>query len=241
MGPDVFHPKARQRPLGPDDSRNPIRQRRHGLSVAQQDAMRAAQHGLCAICRRPNQALQIDHDHRHHPGRYGCPGCIRGMTLSTLQPGPRMARRRERRAGHHLSRRDAVSILAAYRAALDPAELFRQAFWIDPLPWQRDYLREDADLCVLKGRQVGCSTAGAAKAIHVARHRDGANAVIVSPSLKQSTEVLTKARAGVRNLGLRLRKDSASTLAARQRQPDHLPPRHAPIGTRLVGSPADRR
>jgi hypothetical protein len=24
----------------------------------------------------------MDHDHRHHPGRMGCPECVRGMTCN---------------------------------------------------------------------------------------------------------------------------------------------------------------
>jgi hypothetical protein len=40
------------------------RLRRHGLSVAEFDAMFARQHGACAICERPFQCTPcIDHDH----------------------------------------------------------------------------------------------------------------------------------------------------------------------------------
>jgi hypothetical protein len=70
--------RPRQRPLGPTDSRAPVRRRRHGLSVAEQDALRAAQGGVCAICRRPGP-LYVDHDHRHCPGKEGCSRCVRGM------------------------------------------------------------------------------------------------------------------------------------------------------------------
>ena len=37
------------------------------------------QRGLCAICGRPGQRLQVDHDHRHCPGRMGCRRCVRGL------------------------------------------------------------------------------------------------------------------------------------------------------------------
>lgn len=97
-------------------------------------------------------------------------------------------------------------------AALDPAVTFADAFGEDPLPWQVDYLREHRPTVVLKGRQVGASTAAAALGIHVVRYRRDVNVVIVSPSLKQSTEITTRARAGLRQLGERLVQDSTSLL-----------------------------
>jgi hypothetical protein len=105
-----------------------------------------------------------------------------------------------------------MSLAADLLAAIDPAVTFREAFGTDPLGWQFDYLRETRPTAVLKGRQVGASTAAAALAIHTTRYRLGVNAVIVSPSLKQSTEITTRARAGLRGLGLRLVQDSASML-----------------------------
>jgi hypothetical protein len=105
-----------------------------------------------------------------------------------------------------------MTIAADFRAALDPAVLFSAAFGLEPLPWQVGYLREDRPTAVLKGRQVGASLAAAALAIHTARYWPDANVVIVSPSLKQSTEITTRARAGLRNLGDVLRQDSASML-----------------------------
>jgi tRNA(Met) C34 N-acetyltransferase TmcA len=105
-----------------------------------------------------------------------------------------------------------MSLAADFRAALDPAETFRAAFELEPLDWQVDYLREERNAAVLKGRQTGASTAAAALAIHTARTWSDANAVIVSPSLKQSTEICTRARIGLRNLGARLTQDSTSTL-----------------------------
>jgi hypothetical protein len=98
------------------------------------------------------------------------------------------------------------------RTALDPAVLFEQAFELEPLPWQCGYLRETRPTVVLKGRQVGASLSAAALAIHTARYWRDVNVVIVSPSLKQSTEITTRARAGLRNLGAGLVQDSTSTL-----------------------------
>jgi terminase large subunit-like protein len=105
-----------------------------------------------------------------------------------------------------------MSLTADLRAALDPAVLFEMAFGMPPLDWQRDYLRETRSTVVLKGRQVGASSAAAGLAIHTARHHPGSNAVIVSPSLKQSTEITSRARMGLRNLGVRLDQDSTSVL-----------------------------
>ena len=36
------------------------------------------QGGACAICERTDRPLQVDHDHRHCPGREGCRQCVRG-------------------------------------------------------------------------------------------------------------------------------------------------------------------
>jgi hypothetical protein len=48
------------------------------------DALVAEQGGSCAICGvpyedKPGHRLAVDHDHRHCPGRIGCPVCIRGL------------------------------------------------------------------------------------------------------------------------------------------------------------------
>lgn len=67
----------RQRALGPWDSRAPVRRTKHGLTPAEVDALIAAQGG-CAICHRTDAELQLDHDHRHCPGRIGCRHCVRG-------------------------------------------------------------------------------------------------------------------------------------------------------------------
>jgi hypothetical protein len=96
--------------------------------------------------------------------------------------------------------------------ALDPAAVFEAAFGLTALPWQAAYLREERPTAVLKGRQVGASLAAAALAISAARYAAAANAVIVSPSLKQSAEILGRARAGLRRLGVQLEQDSASML-----------------------------
>ena len=104
-----------------------------------------------------------------------------------------------------------MTLASDLRAALDPAVTFEAAFGLAPLDWQLGFLRSDRNTAVLKGRQVGASLAAAASAIHVARYAAD-DVVIVSPSLKQSGEILGRARSGLRRLGVELEQDSASML-----------------------------
>lgn len=97
-------------------------------------------------------------------------------------------------------------------AAIDPVVTFADAFGEAPHEWQVGYLREHRPVALLKGRQVGASTAAATLAIHAARYWPDSNSVIVSPTLPQSREVAMRARIGLRNLGERLVQDSASVL-----------------------------
>jgi hypothetical protein len=58
--------------------------RRHGLGADGVSALVAAQGGSCAICGtpyadEPGRRLAVDHDHRHCPGKVGCPKCVRGL------------------------------------------------------------------------------------------------------------------------------------------------------------------
>ncbi|MBA3875643.1 MAG: hypothetical protein C0498_01680 [Anaerolinea sp.] len=94
----------------------------------------------------------------------------------------------------------------------DPCETFELAFGSPPMDHQREYLTETADTCFLKGRQVGATQAAAGLAIHVARSAPGKLAAIISPSMKQSTEVTQRARVGLWDLGERLVQDSTSLI-----------------------------
>lgn len=94
-------------------------------------------------------------------------------------------------------------------------ELFIHTQGEEPLPWQEDYLRETRDTVVLKGRQVGASTAGGVIAIRRARYWPGSLVAIVSPSLKQSTEVKERAKGGLVAVGEHLVRDSSSVLELR--------------------------
>jgi hypothetical protein len=77
----------RQRILGPDDSRAPARRRAHGLTADERDYLLARQGGGCAICRRAGLPLEVDHDHRHCPGRTGCRSCVRGLLCGRCNAG----------------------------------------------------------------------------------------------------------------------------------------------------------
>ncbi len=80
------------------------------------------------------------------------------------------------------------------------------------MPHQEAYLLETRDTLVLKGRQVGMSTAGGALGIHTAMSRDNVLVAIVSPSMKQSAEVTIKCRNGLIALNTKLVKDSSGLL-----------------------------
>ena len=96
---------------------------------------------------------------------------------------------------------------------LDPVYTFREAYGFDPLAWQVPYLESTDNAVILKGRQVGASTTGAAICIRYVRHYPNFLAAIVSPSMKQSTEVKLKARNGLIRLGENIVQDSQDTLA----------------------------
>lgn len=86
-------------------------------------------------------------------------------------------------------------------AAVDPAHTFRAAVGAEPEPWQRRVLLSTAgQLLLLCARQVGKSTATAVLASHVATVEPGALVLIISPSQRQSDELLAKCRQTVRRV-----------------------------------------
>ena len=77
--------------------------------------------------------------------------------------------------------------------ALDAARWAREALSFDPDPWQADVLRGDASrLLLLCCRQSGKSTTTAALALHRALYWPGSLVLLLSPSLRQSSELLRK-------------------------------------------------
>jgi hypothetical protein len=95
---------------------------------------------------------------------------------------------------------------------LDPVYTFTEANGFPPLAWQVPYLESADNAVILKGRQVGASTSAAAICIRYVRHFPNFLAAIVSPSMKQSTEVKLKAKQGLLRLGEDLVQDSQDTL-----------------------------
>lgn len=100
---------------------------------------------------------------------------------------------------------------------LDPVEGFRLVYKTDPLEWQYDYLEEWRNAVVLKGRQVGASTCAGVIAVCNTLSVDHTLALVVSPSLKQSTEVKQRAtdaaRALAKLVGLRITGDSTTQIS----------------------------
>lgn len=70
-------------PEGQEATRRRGLRRLYGLTLAEYDNMLAAQHGCCAICRRPQsdfkRKLCVDHDHSCCPGVRSCGKCVRGL------------------------------------------------------------------------------------------------------------------------------------------------------------------
>jgi hypothetical protein len=98
---------------------------------------------------------------------------------------------------------------------LDPSAFFEEAFASPPDDWQRTVLRSDVPrLLINAGRQVGKSTAVAARAYWTARFRAPALVLLASPSLRQSQELYRKVQGIHRVLGdnVPLEAETATTL-----------------------------
>jgi hypothetical protein len=106
---------------------------------------------------------------------------------------------------------------AHLRGWLSPVDLFGQAtgYDINNTPWLIEYLDEQKDAIVLKGRQVAASTGAGVLAIRLARYVPWSLCGIISPGLRQSTEVKERAKSGLLRLGDHLVKDNSSEIALR--------------------------
>ncbi len=105
-----------------------------------------------------------------------------------------------------------MSLRADLLAALDPVALFEAAFGLPALPMAARLPARDPAHRRPQG-SPGRRQPVRGRARHPrALYWPDTNVVIVSPSLKQSTEIATSARAGLRPLGVRLVQDSTSTL-----------------------------
>ena len=96
--------------------------------------------------------------------------------------------------------------------ALDPV-LLAEAVDLPPDPWQRDLLRSEAQrVLLLCARQTGKSTITSLMALHEAVYRPPALVLLLSPSLRQSSEVFRKVLDAYRALGEPVAAEQESTL-----------------------------
>lgn len=138
-----------------------------------------------------------------------------------------------KRHARNRHRRPAASVATAPTKATlsgpeSPREVFEAAFGVAPMEWQYGYLDETLPTVVRKGRQVGATQSAAGLAIWTARSRAGADAVIISPSMRQSSEITVRARIGLDNLGDKLVQDSAGLIRLKN-------------GSRIVSLPGNSR
>ena len=92
----------------------------HGFTADDYDAILAEQGGGCGICgttdpgRAGARRLSVDHDHSHHPGRYGCPVCFRGALCSPCNV--RLGHAEKRHNTEYLNSPPVAAYLNAYAA-----------------------------------------------------------------------------------------------------------------------------
>jgi hypothetical protein len=128
---------------------------------------------------------------------------------------------------------DPRATLAARQADAGPvfataSDLFRFALGEEPMSHQVQLMEETRDTCLVKGRQVGASTAVGVLAVHIARTVPQSDVVVVSWSAKQSSEIVKRARDIFDVLGEKLRQDSTSLL-------------RTDFGSRIISLPGSSR
>ena len=85
-------------------------------------------------------------------------------------------------------------IAAELRGALDPVAFAIERLNFEPDPWQADVLRSSASRLALNcSRQAGKSTTVAIMGTHRVVYHAGSLVLLVSPSLRQSRELFSKA------------------------------------------------
>jgi hypothetical protein len=106
-----------------------------------------------------------------------------------------------------------VSLRTVIRQALDPVVLWKAIYHTEPDDWQQRVLRSDHQRIILNtSRQVGKSTVVSCKALHTALYTPGSLVLLVSRSLRQSSELGKKLFDGYRELGRPVPADSESKL-----------------------------
>ena len=87
------------------------------------------------------------------------------------------------------------------RCALDPAAFAADTLGFAPDPWQQRVLRSNRRQMLLNcSRQSGKSSVSAVGALHAAEYRPGSLTLMISPTQRQSTELLAKAASFLRKL-----------------------------------------
>ncbi len=86
-----------------------------------------------------------------------------------------------------------MSLRDDLRYSLDPAVFATEALGLDLDPWQAEVLRSSGKRDLLNcSRQAGKSTTAAVLGLHAALYRPGSLTLLVSPSLRQSSELFRK-------------------------------------------------
>jgi hypothetical protein len=125
-----------------------------------------------------------------------------------------------------------AGLRAQLRQALDPAAFANETLGFAADPWQERVLRSDRRQMLLNcSRQSGKSSVSAVAALHAAEFMPGSLTLMISPTQRQSTELLAKAAGFLRKLP-NAKLDNESTIAIKFNS-----------GSRLVslpGTDADR-
>jgi hypothetical protein len=107
-----------------------------------------------------------------------------------------------------------MSLRTAILQALDPVELWKAVDHTTPDDWQAEVLRSDHPKVILNtSRQVGKSSTVAVKALHIGLFEPGSLVLLVSRSLRQSSELGKKVFDAYRRLGQVVPPESESKLA----------------------------
>ncbi|WP_051299375.1 terminase large subunit domain-containing protein [Arthrobacter castelli] len=107
-----------------------------------------------------------------------------------------------------------MSLAESMAAALDPVR-FAESLRFEPEPWQSTLLRSQARRgLVLCARQVGKTTTTSVKALHAALFNPGRDVLIVSPTQRQSDEMLHRVSALYKAMSgqPRLKRDNTSEM-----------------------------
>ncbi|GAA2092605.1 terminase large subunit domain-containing protein [Brevibacterium salitolerans] len=107
-----------------------------------------------------------------------------------------------------------AGLASSMAAALDPT-VFARGLGFDPEPWQERLLRStESRALVLCSRQVGKTTTTAYRALHTALYCPGRDVLVISPTQRQSDELLHRVASlyrGMREMP-RLKRSNASEM-----------------------------